>query len=118
PIEAIEQVQINVAPFDVRQGNFVGAGVNAVTKSGTNVVEGAFYYNTQNQRYVGTKAGANAFNPGTFNFGLIGGHISGPIIKNKLFVFADAERDKRQEPGTTFLANTGGQTVAGNVTRV
>jgi hypothetical protein len=118
PIEAIEQVQINIAPFDVRQGNFVGAGVAAVTKSGTNNVEGAFYFNKQNQSYVGKKAGANAFNPGTFDFGLIGGRISGPIIKNKLFIFADAERDKRQEPGTTFLANSGTQTVTGNVTRV
>ena len=118
PLEAIEQIQINIAPFDVRQGNFVGAGVNAVTKSGTNSWEGSAYYSTQNESYVGTKAAGLAFSPGTFSFGLKGGSLSGPIIKNRLFFFANVEDDSRTDPGTTFLPNTGGQPVAGSVTRV
>ena len=118
PIDAIEQIQVNVAPFDVRQGNFVGAGVNAVTKSGTNEFQGSVYYTTRNQGYVGTKTAGLTFNPGTFKFTQPGGYLSGPIIKNKLFFFLDYETDALTQPATSFVANTGGQTVAGNTTRV
>ncbi len=117
-MDAIEQVQVNVAPFDVRQSNFVGAGVNTVTKSGTNTFAGTLYYNGRNQDLVGTSAGALAFNPGTFNFHQFGAALGGPIMKNKLFFFASYENDANTQPATTFLANTGGQTVAGAVTRV
>ena len=118
PIVAIEQLQVNIAPFDVRQGNFTGAGVNAVTKSGTNEFEGSLYYTTRNQSYVGTKSAGLDYNPGTFKFTQPGGFLSGPIIKNKLFFFADYESDALTQPATSFLANTGGQPVAGNTTRV
>ncbi len=117
-IDAIEQVQVNIAPFDVRQGNFVGAGVNTVTKSGTNEYSGALYYTFRDESLVGTEAGKNTFNPGTFKYNLFGATVSGPIIKNKLFFFANFESDALTEPGTTFLANTGGQTVGGSITRV
>ncbi len=115
---AIEQVQVNIAPFDVRQGNFVGASVNTVTRSGTNDFRGSLYHQFRNESYVGTRAGANEFNPGTFNFRNTGGWLSGPIVKNRLFFFLNYENDALTEPGTTFLANTGGQTVGGSVTRV
>lgn len=117
-IDAIEQVQVNVAPFDVRQGNFAGAGVNTVTKSGTNSFSGSLYYLGRNQSLVGTKAGALLFNPGTFNFHQFGASLGGPIIKNKLFFFASYEDDAQTQPATTFVANNGGETVAGNTTRV
>jgi hypothetical protein len=117
-IDAIEQVQVNIAPFDVRQGNFVGAGVNTVTKSGTNEYSGALYYTFRDESLVGTEAGSRTFNPGTFKYNLFGATVSGPIIKNKLFFFANFESDALTEPGTTFLANTGGQTVGGSITRV
>jgi hypothetical protein len=118
PLDAVEQIQVNIAPYDVRQGNFVGAGVNAVTRSGTNNVEGSVYYLTRNEDFVGTRAGTNPVNPGTFSFGQIGARIGGPIIKNRLFVFANFEDDGLEEPGTTFRPNAGGQPVGGNVTRV
>lgn len=117
-LQAIEQVQVNVAPFDVRHGRFVGAGINSVTRSGTNEMRGSLYYQFRDQDLVGTKAGEFDFNPGTFEFSNLGGWLSGPIIKDKLFFFANIESDALQEPGTTFLANAGGQTVGGNITRV
>ena len=117
-LDALEQVQVAVAPYDVRQGNFVGAGINMVTKSGGNQFTGTMFYNTRNADYVGTKAGPNTFNPGTFEYRNIGIAVGGPIIRNKLFFFASYEDDKQTAPGTTFTANTGGQPVAGTTTRV
>ncbi|MDF1610847.1 TonB-dependent receptor [Stygiobacter electus] len=117
-IDAIEQVQVNIAPYDVRQGHFVGAGVNTVTKSGSNEYSAATYYNWRTQGLVGTQAKDLHVNPGTFKYNLFGVSLSGPILKNKLFFFANFEKDALVEPGTTFLANEGNQTVGGNVTRV
>ena len=118
PLEAVDQIQVSIAPFDVRQGNFVGAGVNAVTRSGGNDFTGAVYYNARNQDYVGTMASGVAFNPGTFTFAQTGVRVDGPLIKNKLFFMVSYESDKLSAPGTTFMPNAGGQTVGGNTTRV
>lgn len=117
-LDAIEQVQVNIAPYDVRQGNFVGAGVNMVTKSGTNEFSGSAYYQYRNEDLVGTKAGGNTFNPGTFKYNQVGFNLGGPIIQNKLFFFTSFESDEFVEPGTTYRANLGGETVTGSVTRV
>ena len=117
-LNAIEQVQVNVAPFDVRQGNFIGAAVNSVTRSGTNELSGSIYYQRRDQSLVGTNAGALPFNPGTFKFGNLGGYVSGPVIKDRLFFFLNYEDEALTEPGTTFRANTGSETAAGSVTRV
>ena len=117
-IDALSQVEVSVAPYDVRQGNFVGAGINMVTKSGTNDFSGSLYYNFRNNKYVGTQAGPNKFNPGTFKFSDIGFNLGGPIIRNKLFFFVSGENDVQTQPGTTFLANNGSQPVGGSITRV
>ena len=117
-LDAIEQVQVNLAPFDVRLGNFIGAGINAVTKSGTNEFSGSAYYDWRTQGLVGTKAKDNVVNPGTFKYNLIGARLSGPIIPDRLFLFLSYEKDDQTLPGTTFSANTGNQPVGGNVTRV
>jgi hypothetical protein len=115
---AVEEIQINVAPYDVRQGHFVGAGVNTVTRSGTNQFHGSGYYWWRNDGLVGTKAEDNTYRPGTFDYKRYGAWLSGPIVKDKLFFFGSYENDKFTQPGTTFTANTGSQTVAGNTTRV
>ena len=117
-LEAIEQVQVSIAPFDVRQGNFVGAGVNSVTRSGANQFAGGGFYQFRDNGLVGTEAKALPVNPGTFNFKNGGGWASGPIVKNKLFFFGNMEGEKFVQPGTTFRANTGGEAVGGGVTRV
>src|SRR5262245_44239136 len=84
-LEVIEQVQVNVAPYDVRQGNFVGANVNTVTRSGANRLTGSVYTRYRNQSYVGTEAANQTFNPGTFKTTATGEWVGGPIIRNKLF---------------------------------
>lgn len=118
-LDAIEQVQVNVAPFDVRQGNFVGAGVNSVTRSGTNQFSGSVYYRFRDQSLVGTKAKDLTFNPGTFKYNQVGVNLGGPIIENKLFFFASFEKEGQTEPATTFVARTSTtETPAGNTTRV
>jgi hypothetical protein len=117
-LDAIEQVQINVAPYDVRQGNFVGAGINTVTRSGNNDISGSVYYNYRHQGLVGQDAGDLKYNPGTFKYDLFGVRLGGPIIQNKLFFFGSFEDDKQTQPGTTYRANRGGEPAVGNVTRV
>ena len=117
-LAAIEQLQVSIAPYDVRQGNFVGAAVNTVTRSGGNVWHASFYNQSRTDGGVGTQARTNVVNPGTFSFRNTGVWGSGPIIKNKLFVFGSYENEAFTQPGTTFRANLGGETSAGSVTRV
>ena len=117
-LAAIEQIQVSIAPFDVRQGNFVGASVNTVTRSGTNEFRGSFYHAFRDDAVVGTTAKGAEFNPGTFNFRNTGGWVAGPIVPNKTFFFFNHENEAFTQPGTTWRANTGGEPVAGSVTRV
>ena len=117
-LEAIEQVQVNVAPYDVRQGSFVGAGVNTVTRSGTNTITASVYRRMRNESYVGTDAAGLAFNPGTFTTYTTGTWAGGPIVKNKLFAFGAYEKQDDTRPLTTFQSNPGGAPVGGNTTRV
>jgi outer membrane receptor protein involved in Fe transport len=117
-LDAIEQIQVNIAPYDVRQGNFTGAGVNTVTRSGTNQFTGSAYYFLRNEDLVGRQAGAAAFNPGTFNYAQVGARLGGPLIKDKLFFFTSYEEDKQTQPGILRTANPGGAAVTGNMTRV
>jgi hypothetical protein len=115
---AVQEIEVNAAPYDVRQGHFVGAGINMVTRSGDNAYHGSAYYWFRNDGLVGTNAAGNTFTPGTFDYKRYGGLLSGPVIADKLFFFASYENDKFNQPGTTFVANSGGQPVGGNITRV
>ena len=117
-LESIEQVQVSVAPFDVRQGSFIGAAVNTVTRSGTNQLTASFYHRLRNEDFVGTEAEGQAVSPGTFSFRDTGVWGGGPIVKNRLFVFGNYENEEDKRPLTTYRANKGGEPVAGTVTRV
>lgn len=123
-LDAIEQIQVNISPFDVRNGNFVGAGVNTVTKSGTNEYKASVYYNYRNYEkggaewMVGTKAGENEISVGKFSFNQFGMSLGAPLVENKLFLFVSFEDDNLVQPGTTYRANLGGETVGGTITRV
>lgn len=120
-MDAIEQLQVQIAPYDVRMGNFVGAGINTVTRSGTNEWRGSAVYTFRDNRSQlhGTKAGAATVNPGTFEFSKLGVSVGGPIIKNKLFIFGNYESDSEERPASLFRAcPTGGTCNTGNTTRV
>src|SRR5574341_269154 len=117
-LDAIEQIKVSLAPYDVRQGNFVGAGVNTVTRSGTNELSGSVYYQFRNEGLVGDSAKSAFVDAGTFKFNLFGVSLSGPIVRNKLFFFGNFETEGLTQPGTTFRANTGTEPIQGSVTRV
>jgi len=117
-LDAIEQIQVNVAPYDVRQSGFVGAGVNAVTRSGTNEFSGSVFYNIQNDNLVGDRAKNTRLTVNNFSNKQAGFRLGGPIIKDKLFFFVNGELERRIDPATQYRANQGGETVAGNTTRV
>jgi hypothetical protein len=119
-MDAIEQLQVNIAPYDVRQGNFVGAAVNTVTRSGTNDFAGSVYYAFRDNRpqLHGTSARGLRVDPGQFEFSKLGGSVGGPILRDRLFFFVNYESDGLISPGTTFRANKGGEQVQGGVTRV
>jgi hypothetical protein len=105
-LDALEQLQVNIAPFDIRQSGFTGAGINAVTRSGTNEIEGS-YYQTQrdnSSRYVGNKAYGVPVVASKFDEKVQGFRIGAPIIKNKLFIFGNYETLDRTEPGTTWFS--------------
>ena len=117
-LDAIEQIQVATAPYDVTLSGFTGASVNAVTKSGTNEFHGTAYAFFRNQDLTGGKIkGEKIFVPSLeqtqagFSFG-------GPIIKNKLFFFANYEIEERSDLGSNFTANNGDGVVGINESRV
>ena len=115
-LDAIDEFQVLVAPFDVRQGRFTGAGINAITRSGTNKFEGSAYWFTRNQAMISDLSitrknivNNNLLDPGTkdttitttfnnFNELQTGVRLGGPIIQDKLFFFANAEFTSRVQP--------------------
>ena len=106
-LDAIEQISVSVAPYDVTQSGFTGASVDAVTKSGTNEFRGTVYGFYRNEDLTGGKInGQDVFKP-SLSQNQYGVSIGGPIIKNKLFFFANFEKDEVTELGSSFVPNTG-----------
>ncbi len=105
-IDAIDQIVVQISPYDAALGNFTGGSINAITKSGTNAFHGSAYYIFRNQNMAGKTPGSIAdslrikltdFKNKTYGF-----TIGGPIIKNKAFFFVNAEiqKDNRPQPFT------------------
>lgn len=116
-LDAIEQIQVSLAPYDVTQAGFTGAGVNAVTKSGTNEFHGTTYFFYRDDNLTGDEVeGDKVFVPDLTQI-QTGVSIGGPIIKNKVFFFANFELDEREDLGSNFLASRPGLS-GSNVSRV
>ncbi len=119
-LDAIEQISVNIAPYDVREGSFTGAGVNMVTKSGDNEFRGSIYNFGRNLNYVGKKVlgESSPLDPVAQKFSVrnTGFRVGGPIIKDKVFFFISAEQERRDDPGSTFSAK--GSALGGNQSNV
>ena len=113
-METIEQIQVSVAPFDVRQSGFTGGAINAITKSGTNTFHGSVYGYGYNKNLIGKKYKKV---DGTYSEPYdsqteyqIGVTLGGPIVKNKLFFFANYEKTNKEYPNL-FGYNTNGSQI-------
>ncbi|MCS6974629.1 MAG: carboxypeptidase regulatory-like domain-containing protein [Cyclobacteriaceae bacterium] len=101
-LDAIQEITVSLSPYDVRLGNFTGAGISAVTRSGTNELSGSAYYFFRNESMAGKKVDGQEIPLTDFKFSNYGVRLGGPIIKNKAFFFANLEFEKRTEPFYTF----------------
>lgn len=98
-IDALEEIQVSIAPFDIRQSNFVGGSVNAVTKSGTNRFRGSAYMYTKNEYLRGNKVdGYDLGDREEERRNVYGFTFGGPVIKNNLFFFVNGEYEYSPQP--------------------
>jgi len=114
-LDAIEQVQVSLSPYDVRQGGFSGAGINSVTRSGTNQFKGSVYTYIRTPGLQGYNVKTQQVPRQDFNYNMRGFSVGGPIIQNKLFFFLSGEQERITTPGTSFLASDASHQPGGNV---
>jgi outer membrane receptor protein involved in Fe transport len=105
-IDAIDEISVNVTPYDVRQSGFIGSAINAVTRAGTNQFQGSVYHYFRDQNQQGNQVNKTVFTKPPFEFKQYGGRIGGPIIKNKLFFFINYESENQPKQIQTRFAAT------------
>ena len=116
-LDAIQEVQVVVSPYDVRQGGFSGGGVNVITKSGTNSLSGTAYMFARNQSLIGGIPGITTVatpspadtKVGTFTDKQSGFSLGGPIVKNKAFYFGNADFQRKNTPSGFSASGDSGQ---------
>ncbi|HSN59645.1 MAG TPA: TonB-dependent receptor [Ferruginibacter sp.] len=117
-LDAIEEISVSVSPFDVRQANFTGAGINATTKKGSNKFKGSVYAFYRNEGFLGRTADGQKVPTVTPSASkTFGAFIGGPIIKNKLFFFLSGETVEVDVPGVNWKARRGAATTDPNESR-
>ena len=117
-LDAIEQISVSTAPYDVTLSGFTGASVNAVTKSGTNKISGTVYGYFRNQDLTGGKINGESIFVPKLEQKQYGFSLGAPIIKDKLFIFANFEKDERTDLGQSWIPNNNDGTTAINESRV
>ena len=112
-IEAIQELQVVISPYDVRQTNFIGGGVNAITKSGTNTFRGSAYIFHRNENMRGDAVERTQIGQAREKFKVTtyGAAIGGPIIKDKLFFFVNGEMTKQPTVVNMWRASENGVAV-------
>lgn len=113
-IDAIQQLQLVVSPYDVRQSGFTGGGVNAVTRSGTNQLQGSIFGTKRDPSFVGKGPFNNKVSE--FNQTQWGGRIGGPIMQDRIFYFLSGEQNRRKNPSGTSADGTAGINYKGSGT--
>jgi hypothetical protein len=116
-IDAVQELQLVVAPYDVRQGGFSGGGVNAVTRSGTNEFHGTAYFFSRSESLVGKGPGSDpqglpaveGKSIATFSDKQYGASLGGPIVKDKAFFFANVEFGRKDRPSGWSIDGSSGQ---------
>jgi len=113
-LDAIQDIQVYIAPYDIKLGNFLGGSVNAVTRSGTNTVSGSIYSYGRNAALTGpNNAGDGSKMPKSFGDYQIGFRLGLPIVKDKLFFFTNMEYAERTDP---IFYNAGQKDANGKLT--
>ncbi len=107
-LDAIEQLAVNIAPFEVTYGDFQGGNLNIVTKSGTNEFHGSAYVYRTDDGMAGEKSEGSDLNIGSFSEDTMGFTLGGPIIKDTLFFFASYEKFESTKPYQFTLDNENG----------
>ncbi|MBL0270509.1 MAG: TonB-dependent receptor [Chitinophagaceae bacterium] len=105
-LDAVQEISVNITPFDVRQSGFIGSAINAVTRSGTNDFSGSVYKYFRNEKYRGDEVDGVKFVRPVEDFSQWGFRFGGPIIKNKLFFFINYETESKPKPIQTRFAAT------------
>src|SRR5687767_873318 len=114
PFDAVAELQVSLAPFDVREGGFTGANVNTVTKSGTNDFRATAYTFARNDAFQGnTVSGTEVIANPDLSYNQSGASISGALIRDKLFFYLNGEIERTKDPGSNFIARTGTATGLG-----
>jgi hypothetical protein len=111
-LDAIQELQLVVSPYDVRQGGFSGGGINAITRSGSNQLRGTAYFFGRNQDWVGRTpdtAQAEGTKVGPFKDQQFGGSLGGRIVENKAFFFGNVDWGRRDNPSGVSVSGTGQQ---------
>ncbi len=117
-LDAIEQISVSIAPYDVTQSGFTGASINAVTKSGTNQFHGTAFGYFRNKNMIGDEVDGTEVVRGDLQQLQTGFSLGGPIIKDKVFFFANFELENRSDLGSYFIPDDGANTGGSNVSRV
>jgi hypothetical protein len=108
-LDAIEEISVNIAPYDVRQSQFTGASINAVTRSGDNTYRASLYSYMRPKSFTGnTVDGIDVVGANTRSLQNYGFRVGGPIIRNKLFFFISGEYEKEMVPGVDWSPSTDG----------
>lgn len=105
-LDALEEISVNITPYDIRQSGFIGSAINAVTRSGTNQFQGSVYRYWRSEKQQGDEVGKTKFTRVPFDFEQIGVRVGGPIIKNKLFFFLNYETENQPKQVQTMFAAT------------
>ena len=106
-LDAIQELQLVVSPYDVRQGGFSGGGINAITRSGSNSLHGTAYFFGRNQDWVGESPTGTKV--GQFKDQQFGGSVGGPFVRNKAFFFGNLDWSRKDNPAGVSVSGSGQQ---------